>query len=170
MDFAPDDVTVEHRDRLLSFMDSHVYPAETVVHETPTEVKRVVADLQAEARRRGLWNLFRELSNLQYAPLAEIMGRSGLASVATNCAAPDTGNMEVLEQFGTPEQRKQWLEPLLNGEIRSAFSMSEPTGGSDPLTFTTRAAAEEFIASDPFVVNGVVASWAVRPWNEVLQP
>jgi acyl-CoA dehydrogenase len=139
MDFAFDAETDELRSRLQAFMDEHVYPAEPVFEqqlaerEDPWSGVPVVEELKAEARSRGLWNLFLPgehgagLTNLQYAPLAEISGRSPqLAPTALNCAAPDTGNMEVLAMFGSEEQRKQWLQPLLDGEIRSAFAMTEP--------------------------------------------
>ncbi|CAM5642080.1 hypothetical protein SGRIM128S_07309 [Streptomyces griseomycini] len=146
MDFAFDARTEELRARLLAFMDEHVYPAERVAHEqragldSPWENVPVVEELKAEARRQGLWNLFLPdsehgagLTNLQYAPLAEIMGRSPqIAPTVTNCAAPDTGNMEVLAQFGDERQKKQWLEPLLAGEIRSAFAMTEPDVDQGP--------------------------------------
>ncbi|ARZ70914.1 acyl-CoA dehydrogenase [Streptomyces albireticuli] len=153
MDFAFDARTEELRGRLLAFMDEHVYPAEAVAEEqraaltSPWDTPPVVEELKAEARRRGLWNLFlpdREygagLTNLQYAPLAEITGRSPqLAPTALNCAAPDTGNMELLAQFGTEEQRKRWLEPLLAGDIRSAFAMTEPeVASSDATNIGTR--------------------------------
>ena len=122
------------------FMESHVYPAERGFEPTEPggphswERPSVMADLKAEARRRGLWNLFLPhsplgagLSNVQYAPLAEITGRSPLiAPEALNCAAPDTGNMELLAMFGTDEQKQRWLAPLLDGTIRSAFCMTEP--------------------------------------------
>ncbi|MET9549040.1 acyl-CoA dehydrogenase family protein [Streptomyces sp. NPDC006627] len=152
MDFAFDARTEELRGRLLAFMDEHVYPAEAVADEqraalaSPWETPAVVGELKAEARRQGLWNLFLPdaehgagLTNLQYAPLAEITGRSPqLAPTALNCAAPDTGNMEVLAQFGTAEQKKRWLEPLLAGEIRSAFAMTEPeVASSDATNITT---------------------------------
>jgi acyl-CoA dehydrogenase len=137
VDFSYDERTEELRGRLLEFMDSHVYPAEAEFHaHPPGDWSRppVIKRLQAEARRRDLWNLFLPhsehgagLTNLQYAPLAEILGRSpGLAPEALNCSAPDTGNMEVLAQFGTPEQQERWLRPLLEAEIRSAFCMTEP--------------------------------------------
>lgn len=153
MDFAFDARTEELRARLLTFMDEHVYPAEKTADEqrellaSPWDTPQVVADLKAEARRQGLWNLFLPdaeygagLTNLQYAPLAEILGRSPhLAPTALNCAAPDTGNMEVLAQFGTDEQKKRWLEPLLAGEIRSAFAMTEPeVASSDATNIETR--------------------------------
>ncbi|MEV6552834.1 acyl-CoA dehydrogenase family protein [Streptomyces sp. NPDC051597] len=165
MDFAFDAPTQELRAKLLSFMESHVYPAETTAHEqrlllpSPWDTPAVVKELKAEARSRGLWNLFLPdaehgagLTNLQYAPLAEITGRSPhLAPTALNCAAPDTGNMEVLAQFGSDEQRKRWLEPLLAGEIRSAFAMTEPeVASSDATNIETRIARE----GDEYVVTG----------------
>ncbi|MGW0365666.1 acyl-CoA dehydrogenase family protein [Streptomyces sp. NPDC002990] len=159
MDFAFDARTEELRERLLAFMEEYVYPAEPVAAEqrarlaSPWDTPAVFGELKAEARRQGLWNLFfvdrhgssgtpygPGLTNLQYAPLAEITGRSPhLAPMATNCAAPDTGNMELLAQFGTEQQRKQWLEPLLAGEIRSAFAMTEPeVASSDATNIETR--------------------------------
>ncbi|MEV7286461.1 acyl-CoA dehydrogenase family protein [Streptomyces sp. NPDC093252] len=165
MDFAFDARTEELRSALLAFMDEYVYPAEPVAEEqraalaSPWDTPPVVAELTAEARRRGLWNLFLPdavhgagLTNLQYAPLAEITGRSPhLAPVATNCAAPDTGNMEVLAQFGTEEQRERWLEPLLAGEIRSAFAMTEPeVASADATNITTRIERD----GDHYVVTG----------------
>ncbi|MEU3688843.1 acyl-CoA dehydrogenase family protein [Streptomyces narbonensis] len=153
MDFAYDARTEELRARLLAFMDEHVYPAEAVAEEqrallaSPWDTPAVVGELKAEAKRQGLWNLFLPdaeygagLTNLQYAPLAEITGRSPhLAPTALNCAAPDTGNMELLAQFGDEAQRKQWLEPLLAGEIRSAFAMTEPeVASSDATNIETR--------------------------------
>ncbi|MFG2513581.1 acyl-CoA dehydrogenase family protein [Streptomyces sp. NPDC048584] len=165
MDFAFDARTEELRGRLLAFMDEYVYPAEAVAHEqragldSPWENVPVVEELKAEARRQGLWNLFLPesgygagLTNLQYAPLAEIMGRSPqIAPTVTNCAAPDTGNMEVLAQFGDETQRKQWLEPLLAGEIRSAFAMTEPdVASSDATNITTRIERD----GDEYVITG----------------
>ncbi|GJF30639.1 acyl-CoA dehydrogenase [Kitasatospora sp. NE20-6] len=165
MDFAFDTRTEELRSRLLDFMDEHVYPAEAVLAaqladpaRTPWTVPPVVAELQAAAKERGLWNLFLPgeagagLTNLQYAPLAEITGRSSLlAPAALNCAAPDTGNMEVLDQFGDEAQRKQWLEPLLTGGIRSAFAMTEPdVASSDASNITTRIVRD----GDEYVVDG----------------
>ncbi|GHE76676.1 acyl-CoA dehydrogenase [Streptomyces longispororuber] len=165
MDFAFDARTEELRGRLLAFMDEHVYPAERTAHEqraalaSPWDTPAVVEELKAEARRQGLWNLFLPdtehgagLTNLQYAPLAEISGRSPqLAPTALNCAAPDTGNMEVLAQFGTEEQRKRWLRPLLAGEIRSAFAMTEPdVASSDATNITTHIRRE----GDSYVITG----------------
>ncbi|WP_326751861.1 acyl-CoA dehydrogenase family protein [Streptomyces hirsutus] len=165
MDFTFDARTEELRAALLTFMDEHVHPAERVADEqraaleSPWANPPVVEELKAEARRQGLWNLFLPdsaygagLTNLQYAPLAEIMGRSPqLAPTATNCAAPDTGNMEVLTQFGDEQQQKQWLEPLLAGEIRSAFAMTEPdVASSDATNITTRIERD----GDEYVITG----------------
>ncbi|MFD9863053.1 acyl-CoA dehydrogenase family protein [Streptomyces alboflavus] len=168
MHFAYDARTEELRGRLLAFMDEHVLPAEPVAEEqraalaSPWDTPAVVGELKAEARRQGLWNLFLPgsqdgsygagLTNLQYAPLAEITGRSPhLAPTALNCAAPDTGNMEVLAQFGTDEQKKQWLEPLLAGEIRSAFAMTEPeVASSDATNITTHIKRD----GDSYVITG----------------
>jgi alkylation response protein AidB-like acyl-CoA dehydrogenase len=166
MDFAYDARTEELRGQLLSFMDEHIYPAEPVFAQQREDAQGdarwaappVVEELKAEARRRGLWNLFLPgdngagLTNLQYAPLAEITGRSlHLAPPALNCAAPDTGNMEVLSEFGTEQQRKQWLEPLLAGEIRSAFAMTEPdVASSDATNIQTRIERD----GDDYVING----------------
>lgn len=136
-----------YRRDLLSFMDEHVYPAEAVYHEQMTESGEphfhppILEELKKAARARGLWNLFHPhpewgpgLSNLEYAFLAEIMGRSEIASEACNCSAPDTGNMEVLTLFGTDEHKEKYLKPLLDGEIRSAFAMTEPAVASSDAT------------------------------------
>ncbi|MEV0337089.1 acyl-CoA dehydrogenase family protein [Nocardia sp. NPDC050717] len=166
MDFAYDARTEELRATLLEFMDSHVYPAEA---EFAAQIARlddrwawdsvpVLAELRAEARRRGLWNLFLPgehgagLTNAQYAPLAEITGRSAhLAPAVFNCAAPDTGNMEVLALFGDESQRERWLEPLLDGRIRSAFAMTEPdVASSDATNIATRIERD----GDDYVLNG----------------
>src|SRR5688572_12766373 len=147
MDFAHPPRVEELRAQLLEFMDSHVYPAEAV-HRAQVEASGdphlhppVMEDLKAAARERGLWNLFLPhekwgagLKNVEYAPLAEITGRSPLAPEALNCSAPDTGNMELLAEFGTPEQQDRWLVPLLEGEIRSGFSMTEPDVASSDAT------------------------------------
>ncbi|MGR3932557.1 acyl-CoA dehydrogenase family protein [Streptomyces sp. BRA346] len=165
MDFAFDARTEELRAKLLTFMDEHVYPAEAIVAgqraklDSPWDTPTVVEELKAEARKQGLWNLFLPdsaygagLTNLQYAPLAEITGRSPqLAPTALNCAAPDTGNMEVLTQFGSEQQREQWLEPLLAGEIRSAFAMTEPeVASSDATNIETRIERD----GDDYVITG----------------
>jgi len=153
MDFALSARTEELRARLLDFMDSCVYPAEAVYEQQcehladPWDRPAIIDELKVEARRRGLWNLFLPhprfgagLSNLDYAPLAEITGRSpAIAPEALNCAAPDTGNMEILAMFGTPAQQSRWLTPLLDGTIRSAFSMTEPdVASSDATNIATR--------------------------------
>jgi acyl-CoA dehydrogenase len=166
MDFQLDTRTEELRAELLDFMDTHVYPAESVFVEQLDVLEDrwawdstpIIQNLRAEARKRGLWNLFLPgdegagLTNLQYAPLAEISGRSGhLAPAAMNCAAPDTGNMEVLSLFGTERQKRKWLEPLLAGEIRSAFAMTEPAvASSDATNICTRIDRD----GDEYVLNG----------------
>lgn len=164
MDFAHSARSRRLQEELSAFMDEHVYPAEPVYLEQvraqgdPHVSPPVVEQLKKEARRRGLWNLFLSdpelgagLSNVDYAPLAEIMGRSPLAPEACNCSAPDTGNMEILAEFGTPEQKQRWLEPLLQGEIRSCFAMTEPgVASSDP----TNLAATIEDAGDELVING----------------
>jgi acyl-CoA dehydrogenase len=167
VDFEFSDRCQELRERLLAFMDEHVYPAEPVYHEQlvasgdPHSHPPVMEELKERARRLGLWNLFLPeptedvdvpgLSNAEYAPLAEIMGRSHIAPEACNCAAPDTGNMEVLNVFGTPEQKARWLAPLLEGEIRSAFAMTEPAvASSDATNIELRIERD----GDDYVLNG----------------
>ncbi|MFY1627440.1 acyl-CoA dehydrogenase family protein [Micromonospora sp. WMMD723] len=165
MDFGYDARTVELRERLGAFLDECVLPAEAVhaaqvaAAGDPWSRSPVLDELKVEARRRGLWNLFLPdprygagLTNLQYAPLAELTGRSPhLAPEAVNCAAPDTGNMELLAEFGTGAQRDRWLAPLLAGEIRSAFCMTEPeVASSDATNIATRIVRD----GDHYVVNG----------------
>jgi acyl-CoA dehydrogenase len=165
MDFALDSTTTDYQERLLEFMDAHVYPAEPLFAAQAAEAADpwatppVVEELKAEARKRGLWNLFLPhepygagLTNLQYAPLAEIMGRSPhVGPVALNCSAPDTGNMEILAMFGSKEQRQRWLEPLLEGEIRSSFCMTEPAvASSDASNIGLRIERD----GDEYVLNG----------------
>ncbi len=166
MDFAFDSQTEDRRASLLDFMEGYVYPAERTFHDQLAALENrwawdsvpVLSELRAEARRRGLWNVFLPsehgagLTNLQYAPLAEITGRSiHLAPPALNCAAPDTGNMEVLAQFGTREQQERWLRPLLAGEIRSSFAMTEPdVASSDATNIGTRIERD----GDQYVING----------------
>ena len=166
MHFAFDERTQDLIAQMQSFMDEVVHPAEPLAHEQieanyrndDWSIPPVVEDLKTEAKKRGLWNLFLPgeggagLTNLQYAPLAEIQGRSiQLAPPATNCAAPDTGNMEVLNEFGTDEQKKQWLEPLLAGEIRSAFAMTEPDVASSDATNIETSIVRD---GDEYVING----------------
>jgi acyl-CoA dehydrogenase len=147
MDFAFSPRSLELQERLRDFVDTHVDPAGPVYEEQvaasrdPHFHPPVMEELKTEARRRGLWNLFLPnekwgagLSNLDYAPLCELMGKSLLTAEATNCAAPDTGNMEILAEFGSPEQQDEWLVPLLNGEIRSCFAMTEPWVASSDAT------------------------------------
>jgi acyl-CoA dehydrogenase len=147
MDFELSARCKDYRERLLAFMEERIYPAEQEwrgamrAADSPHVHLPIIEDLKSEAKRRGLWNLFLPdpedgagLSNLEYAPLAEIMGRTKIASEVCNCSAPDTGNMEVLHQFGSPEQKERWLRPLLEGEIRSAFAMTEPDVASSDAT------------------------------------
>ncbi|WP_322633240.1 acyl-CoA dehydrogenase family protein [Glycomyces albidus] len=178
MDFRPDEMTRAFADEARAFLDEHVLPAEPVlakqIADTPGDwrVRPVVRDLQETARDRGLWNLFLPpgphglgggLSNLRYAPVAELTGRSPrLAPAAMNCAAPDTGNMELLAHFGTPEQQETWLEPLLDARIRSAFCMTEPgTASSDASQIGTRIHKD----GSEWVVNGTkwFATGAMNP-------
>jgi len=165
VDFALSPAATDALARLRSFMDDHVYPAEPVYAEQrraataagrPHDLPPVIEELKTEARTRGLWNFFLPevsgLSNLEYAVLAEEMGRSGsIAPEAMNCAAPDTGNMETIHLFGTPEHKARWLEPLLEGHIRSGFSMTEPAvASSDATNIETRIERD----GDDYVING----------------
>ena len=164
MDFAFSPRTAELAEKLQVFMDEHVYPAEEVYdrqiaeNDNPHEQPRVMRDLQTIAREQGLWNLFMAhgdlgagLTNLEYAPLAEIVGRSLIGNEAINCSAPDTGNMEILALYGTEEQKKQWLEPLLRCEIRSAFAMTEPDVASSDATNISTSIIRD---GDEYVING----------------
>jgi acyl-CoA dehydrogenase len=164
VDFHPSEKTEELRERLLEFMDEYVYPAEATYRDQveasgdPFFHPPVMEELKVEARKRGLWNLFLPderfgagLTNLEYAPLAEITGRSPIAPEALNCSAPDTGNMEILAAFGTPEQQERWLEPLLEGEIRSCFAMTEPdVASSDATNIHSRIERD----GDDYVITG----------------
>jgi acyl-CoA dehydrogenase len=162
MDFAHSAKVIELQNKLKAFMDEHIYPNEARWHEE-IEADRwrpapIVEALKPKARAAGLWNLFlpdREhgagLTNLEYAPLCEIMGRSTMAPEVFNCSAPDTGNMEVLAQYGTPQQQKQWLEPLLAGEIRSCFAMTEPEVASSDATNIQSQIKRD---GDHYVING----------------
>jgi acyl-CoA dehydrogenase len=161
MDFEPSQRCTEFKERLTAFMDEHIYPAEAVyeqqLHDSgnPHHQPAIMEELKLRAREAGLWNMFLPdpdqgagLSNADYAPLAEILGRSHIASEACNCSAPDTGNMEVLYQFGTEEQKDRWLRPLLEGEIRSAFGMTEPDVASSDATniqLSIRREGEEYV-------------------------
>ncbi len=167
MDFAYSPKVVELQKRLTAFMDEHIYPAESVYHAeveanrragNAWQPTRVMEELKAKARAAGLWNLFLPestygagLTNLEYAPLCEIMGRSHVAPEAFNCSAPDTGNMEVLVRYGTPEQQQRWLLPLLEGRIRSGFAMTEPAVASSDAT-NIEARIER--VGDEYVING----------------
>jgi len=164
MDFEFSDRCKDFQERLTAFMDEHVYPAESVYERQleeagdPHHQPAIMEELKEEARRRGLWNMFHPdprfgagLTNADYAPLAEILGRSHIASEACNCSAPDTGNMEVLTVFGSPEQQDRWLRPLLDGEIRSAFAMTEPAvASSDATNIELRIERD----GDEYVLNG----------------
>ena len=195
MDFGYDARTLDLRKRLLAFMEERVYPAEAVFEEQvtaavssghPWERVPITEELKTEARSRGLWNLFLTgkaakavtalpgaslpdppLTNLQYAPLAEITGWSpALAPEALNCAAPDTGNMEVLAEFGSPQQQERWLRPLLDGTIRSAFCMTEPAvASSDAMNIATTITSD----GDGYVINGRKwwSSGAMNPACEI---
>ncbi len=164
MDFEYNDRTKELVGRVQDFMDRYVYPNEDVYYEQLEEggnrwkVIPVLEELKEKAREEGLWNLFLPeselgggLTNLEYAPVCEVMGRINWGPEVFNCSAPDTGNMEVLERYGTPEQKKQWLDPLLAGEIRSAFAMTEPrVASSDATNIESRIERD----GDDYVING----------------
>jgi acyl-CoA dehydrogenase len=151
------------REQVDAFMQEHVFPAEAIFHQQVNEGDRwqptaIVEELKVKARAAGLWNLFLPeselgagLTNLEYAPLAELMGRSGLASEAFNCSAPDTGNMETIVRYGSEEHKEKWLKPLLAGEIRSCFGMTEPGVASSDATNMQANARRE---GDEWVING----------------
>src|SRR5262245_41869269 len=178
MDFAPSPRAQELTERVRAFMAEEITPIEGTYRADLAEARRggdpwtplpVIGELQAKARRLGLWNLFlpkehageyaarfgtdggEGLTNLDYAPLAEQMGRSEIAPLVFNCNAPDTGNMEVLLRYGNAEQRKEWLEPLLDGRIRSAFTMTEPGVASSD---ATNMEATAVLDGDEVLVNG----------------
>ena len=161
MDFAYSEKVNELRARIRDFMDRYIFPNEQTYRDqiiasgNPHHDPEILDELKAKARAEGLWNLFLPddefgagLTNLEYAPLSELMGRVGWASEVFNCSAPDTGNMEILAQFGTPEQQQQWLRPLLDGGIRSAFAMTEPDVASSDATniqFSIRRDGDEYV-------------------------
>ena len=165
MDFAYGAEALDWQDRVRTFLEERVYPAEpvyaaqraaSIAEGRPHDLPAVVEELKAEARSRGLWNLFLPdvsgLSNVAYAPLAELMGRSiAIAPESMNCSAPDTGNMEVLHLFGTPEQKERWLDPLLDGAIRSCFAMTEPAVASSDATNIATSIRRD---GDEYVING----------------
>jgi acyl-CoA dehydrogenase len=167
VNFEPSPRAAEYAERVRAFLDERVYPAERLHARQVREARErgvahphppIMEELKGEARARGLWNLFLPdpedgagLSNLEYAPLAELLGRTAIGSEACNCSAPDTGNMEVLHQFGSPEQKERWLQPLLDGEIRSAFAMTEPdVASSDATNIALRIERD----GDALVLNG----------------
>ncbi len=162
MDFAYTPKVQELQAKVAAFMDEHIFPNEAEMHAQIASGNRwepppLMGELKARARAAGLWNLWQPrshggtLTNLEYAPLAELMGRSPFGSEPFNCSAPDTGNMEVLLRYGTPQQQKQWLEPLLDGRIRSAFAMTEPAVASSDAT-NIEARIER--RADHYLVNG----------------
>ncbi|MEV2223814.1 acyl-CoA dehydrogenase family protein [Nocardia vinacea] len=164
MDFSYSPRTQDLLGKLESFMDEYVYPAEQVfdaqiaANDNPHEQPQVMRDMQVKARELGLWNLFMThdglgagLTNLEYAPLAEVVGRSIIGNEAINCSAPDTGNMEILAMYGTEKQRQQWLKPLLDCTIRSAFAMTEPAVASSDATNITSTIVRD---GDEYVLNG----------------
>jgi acyl-CoA dehydrogenase len=167
MDFSHSDKVKELQQRLAAFMEQHIYPAEARFHEevqhnrragNPWQPTKVIEELKDKARAQNLWNLFLPhsehgagLTNLEYAPLCEIMGRSHIAPESFNCSAPDTGNMEVLARYGTPAQQATWLTPLLEGKIRSGFAMTEPDVASSDATNIRSAIVRD---GDQYVING----------------
>jgi acyl-CoA dehydrogenase len=164
MDFQPSERCTEFKERLTAFMETHIHPAEAVYERqlrdsgNPHFQPPIMEELKVRAREAGLWNMFLPdathgagLSNSDYAPLAEILGRSHIASEACNCSAPDTGNMEVLFHFATDEQKERWLTPLLEGEIRSSFAMTEPDVASSDATNIELSITRD---GDDYVLNG----------------
>lgn len=164
MEFEYSDKVKSYQEKLTSFMESYIYPNEKLYQEQLDPMDRfstippILEELKQKAKDEKLWNLFLPdsdygagLTNLEYAPLCEIMGRSGLAPEVFNCAAPDTGNMETIERYGSKEQKKAWLEPLLNGEIRSCFSMTEPDVASSDATNIKASIVRD---GEEYVING----------------
>ncbi|QHS22433.1 acyl-CoA dehydrogenase [Virgibacillus sp. MSP4-1] len=164
MNFEYSDIVKEYQAKLNHFMEEYVYPNEQTYREQLDEQNRfatvppIMEELKQKAKEQGLWNMFLPeseygagLSNLEYAPLCEIMGRSAIAPEVFNCAAPDTGNMEVLARYGSKEQRDEWLTPLLEGEIRSCFSMTEPDVASSDATNIEASIIRD---GDEYIING----------------
>ncbi len=164
MEFEYSKKTRMYMEQLTDFMTKYIYPNEKVFHDqlssAPTrwQIPPIMEELKATARERGLWNLFLPesergagLTNLEYAPLCEIMGRSPIAPEAFNCSAPDTGNMETIERYGTEAHKQQWLVPLLEGKIRSAFIMTEPKVASSDATNIESSIVRD---GDSYVING----------------
>src|ERR1700723_2810008 len=162
MPYEPSEKTKLLAAKLTAFMQEHIYPNESRYHEEIAKNRwqptRIIEELKPKARSAGLWNLFLPnddqgagLTNLEYAPLCEIMGRSEMASEVFNCSAPDTGNMEVLARYGSTEQKEKWLKPLLAGEIRSCFSMTEPDVASSD---ATNISASIVRSGDEYIING----------------
>ena len=162
MNFEHSSKVKDFQQRLVAFMDEHIYPNEARYHHEIEQNRwvpvKVIEELKPKARAVGLWNLFLPhdengagLTNLEYAPLCEIMGRSAMASECFNCSAPDTGNMEVLARYGTPEHKERWLKPLLAGEIRSCFSMTEKDVASSDATNIQSSIVRD---GDDYVING----------------
>src|SRR5262245_27528403 len=164
MEFEYSKKTKMYMEQVVDFMGKHIYPNEQAFRDqldsqpNRWQVPPIMEELKAKARERGLWNLFLPdsergagLTNLEYAPLCEIMGRSPIAPEAFNCSAPDTGNMETIERYGTEAQKQQWLVPLLEGEIRSAFIMTEPKAASSDATNIESSIIRD---GDSYVING----------------
>ena len=179
MDFNYSNKSLELQESLLKFFDEHIYPNEIdydkAIEESgdPLHIPSVLEDLKEEAKKINLWNLFLPdenhgpgLSNLDYAPLAEIMGRVWWSSEVFNCSAPDTGNMEILAEFGTDLQKEEWLKPLLQGKIRSCFAMTEPNVASSDATNISSSIVSD---GDNYVING--RKWwtsnAINPRAEI---
>jgi acyl-CoA dehydrogenase len=163
MEYTISDRAIALKQQIEEFMVEHIYPNESVYHEQHAaladkwDTPPIIEELKAKARAQGLWNLFMPgehgagLTNLEYAPMCEVMGRSTLAPEVFNCSAPDTGNMEVLERYGTEAQKREWLEPLMQGKIRSAFSMTEPDVASSDATNIALSIERD---GDEYVLNG----------------